>query len=118
MLKRFVKQGSQRQLQHAEGYAHLYYEDNEREINLKKEINDAFAEYESQLEPGQKSVGIAAHRMQTLRKLFELEPADIQERVRQYCKNVDSPGYEERREFVNYPEQERNRLATALSARR
>ena len=114
-LKRFAKLSSTRQLQEAEGYSHLFLGDPERDIRRK--IKEDFAKYKADLPEGEKPLGIAAFRMRVLRKLLQEEPLEIQEYVREYVSNVDTPGYNEKMEFTNYPDDEATRLGNALSAR-
>ena len=58
------------------------------------------------------------HRMLVLSERLEKEPPEIRERVRKYIDNASSRRYDEKSEYSNYPEEEQNRLAAALSARR
>lgn len=115
-LKHLLKVGKQRALQPCHGYCHLYYEDPERD--MKRKVEEGYTQHLSTLEADQKPMGKLNFRMKLAREMLSKESPEVQQRVRQYCKGVDNPGYDEEDEYVNYPAEERIRLANALITRR
>lgn len=85
---------------------------------MKRKAEEGYAQYKLNLKEGEKSMGKLNFCMRLAREMLSSEPDDVRSRVELYCKNVTHPGYEERDEFVNYPEEEQIRLANALTTRR
>lgn len=115
IFRGFVKSNNHRKLQPAYGYLYLYRDCPQRKIQEK--IDAALEEYTANGGQDLRKNALSI-RFGVVRKMYNKEPSDVRARVEQYCANVSQPGYEERVDFSNYPEEEAIRLGRALKAKR
>ena len=115
VFRGFVKDNSHRKLQPAYGYAYLYRDCPHRKMQEK--IDKALKEYTDSGGNDLRKKALSI-RNGVVRKMYSEEPSDVRARVEQYCANVSRPGYDERLDFANYPEEEALRLGRALKAKR